>query len=146
MVKLLRRKRGGQEKLVDLYKVRGIGKIKFTRNVKKVGRCLSVIDRRGKPFLRARPFAYYLMEKWRGPRLSYHLNVKKVPRKCGTMKRGFILHLCHNEWCINPYHLYIGTPSDNSNDAYRRDPSIATRIGKSMRGNTNGKVIKDEAF
>ena len=39
----------------------------------------------------------------------------------GTIPNGmYVLHKCDNKLCANPNHLYIGTKSDNSIDAYAR--------------------------
>lgn len=32
-----------------------------------------------------------------------------------------VLHTCDNPSCVNPLHLYMGTITDNLNDAYSRD-------------------------
>ena len=38
---------------------------------------------------------------------------------CGIMPGMLICHKCNNRDCINPYHLYEGTASDNARDAKR---------------------------
>lgn len=36
---------------------------------------------------------------------------------------GKILHKCDNTRCCNPFHLYLGTPADNSRDMIARNRS-----------------------
>lgn len=44
----------------------------------------------------------------------------------GKIKEGmFICHKCDNPPCVNPDHLYVGTPQDNSNDMVKRNRSLA---------------------
>ena len=47
----------------------------------------------------------------RAHRLSYELFFGKPP-----IDKPLILHKCNNRGCVNPYHLYAGTASDNMKD------------------------------
>ena len=74
------------------------------------------------------PRLNYHKRHWLGHRLSYHLNVEKIPRKAATgtvlggvaeWKSKQILHKCNNKWCINYKHLYKGMHKENSIDRWK---------------------------
>lgn len=33
-------------------------------------------------------------------------------------------HICHHTWCVNPYHVYLGTRSENYRDNYMTPDQI----------------------
>lgn len=89
----------------------------------------------GKPITWRRPTVYYKGELWRAHRLSYHLNVGRVPRIPASTKTGRILHTCDNAWCILPGHLYKGTQKRNIHDMLERHPTIHISRSVNMLGN-----------
>jgi len=60
-------------------------------------------------------------ERWSAHRLSFSLNVEKIPRRPNSKKEGLVLHTCDNKWCINPDHLYLGTSKQNAIDNAERN-------------------------
>ena len=84
----------------------------------------------------------YRGENWKASRLSFSLNVKKLPKAPATLKKGIVCHHCDNAWCINPKHLYLGTASQNTKDIFERNKYVRERMSKAGLGNSNSKGNK----
>lgn len=59
----------------------------------------------------------------------------KAHRMCHLICKGkipegmWVLHSCDNKLCVNPSHLRIGTPQDNTNDMIKRGRAPKPKIG-----------------
>lgn len=113
-----------------------------------VGPCVAMIAtkngprRKEGPVVKGKPAIEFDGEIWKAPRLSFSLNVMRLPRTPKTLKRGLVCHHCDNAWCIEPNHLYFGTASQNTKDIWRRNEKFRKLRSFSMRGNQNAKGYK----
>lgn len=70
-------------------------------------------------------------------RLSYILHKGSIPEK------RFIIHSCDNKKCINPDHLSIGTPAENSSDMVsKKRQAFGERVGTAKLTEEQVKEIR----
>ncbi len=72
---------------------------------------------------------------WKAHRVSFVLFREEIPE--GLIVR----HLCHNKWCVNPQHLAIGTPKDNSLDCVKAGRRKQEMCKKGLHFLTEDNVI-----
>lgn len=86
----------------------------------------------------------YAVLNWRGKVKGAHRVMWELTN--GPIPDGkFVLHLCDNQWCIRPDHLYIGTHEDNTRDAVMRH-RIAVGERQGVHKLTEAEVVAIRAM
>lgn len=79
---------------------------------------------------------FYVRGKhYKAHRISYELHCEEIPTGL------HVLHRCDNRGCVNPSHLFLGTPADNMSDKVAKGRQSRT----SMPGSTNGRARLTDA-
>lgn len=69
--------------------------------------------------------------KWVNGKIKKNSHIMYEKFKGPIVNNLWVLHTCDNHYCINPFHLFLGTPSDNALDRENK------KRGKKQNGENN---------
>lgn len=93
------------------------------------------------------PSIHYMNKRVLVHRLMYHNYINNVPKYERKSDALQVNHKCGHEQngkCVNPWHMYLGTPKDNMQDALREGTKYkAPRGEKNLRAKLSDKQVQD---
>lgn len=78
--------------------------------------------------------------QWGAHRLSWARHNGRVPDKM-----EFVCHKCDVPACVNPEHLFLGTPKENTQDMMRKGRRVAPSVSNRARGERHGSKLNPDS-